>query len=638
MKAAKRIISVLLSLALVFTCVAAAAPAIAATPQEDSDTSFTTSSITCNRHPFQPVYVKISGRSYNLLSPIGAVGAMVAAKTEQQKKTVAFTYMELMITDILNVIAGLSANAKDMPTLDEFESENFMAGNTSFIDSNEGGVWSLGYSQASLLPDDLLKGTKDYYLAGYLLQNLPSNTVETVLDDMKVRTIVLDDGSGRGKVAFATIECIGIANSDIRDIREMLADFAKQNNIISINVQSTHCHSEIDTLGLWNPFFGKIANNTLAAITGQTIFKTQGGPDEEFMQVLKERTAQSIKDAVAGMTTGKLYSCEKDGSEYMYDKRDPSSYDGNIYRLRFDPFDGSKKETMIVNMAAHPYITGLKTDNSTGKELSGDYTAAMDEVITGAGYNFMFFNGAILGIYADRGQTNDGVDMDYRWQQADRYGKEVASFVLSMTKTVAQIEASSYVDLDKIAAEQAASSDYTLWYKDWQPVEETEVKPILNIALKESYITVENPVMKAAGKLGLVDHTIIRNGSEYMTVTEVGYVEIGENIKVAMMPGEISPELIYGGGTLSAENSFSGCDFPGKYVGEILDLDEDDTLLCFGLANDEIGYILNDNDYCLLFFDDVEPFGDHYQESIAFGRSSGSSLMNTFDLLYSSVR
>lgn len=638
MKALKKVIAVFLSLCMVFGCVAAASSATAKTADTETETvdkSFITSSITSNRKLLDPVYVRIDGNKYNLLNPIEAIMAMIGADTEQEKETIGFTYLELVFMTILNCLAVPAPVANTtFVDADKYTSPDLMPGHETFINSNPNGVWSLGYDQSSLVPDDVLD--RPYYLAGYLLQNFPSNTVEEVLDDMNVYTVVMDDGSGRGKVAFCTIECIGISNKDIRDIRNLLKDFAKENNIVSINVTATHCHSEIDTMGLWNPFFLKMANNTLAALTNQLIFRTKPGPDEQFMNLLKERTAQSIKDATKSMEEGKLYFSQKDCAEYFSDDRDPTGYDGNLYVLRFDPAKDGVDETLIVNEPAHPYITGLKTDESSGKQLSGDYTAAMNQVLGEHGFNFMPIIGATLGIYSDRGPTNDDVDLPERWMQADRYGKELAYIAMSMTKTEEEIKASPYVkDNEKLQNEIANGGEhYTLWYEDWEPVEETEVEPILNVAAKEVIITVENPVLMLVGKMGLVNHRILDNGDgTYSTPTEVGYAEFGTNIKVAMMPGEISPELIYGGVTMDAENSFSGCDFPGKSCAEALGTTEDDVLLCFGLCNDEIGYILNDNDYCMIFFDDMEPFGDHYQETIAFSRSSGSSLMAAFEEL-----
>ncbi len=635
MKSLKKLLAVLLSILMVFSAVAVATSAGAAEAEEETDNTYIPSTITCNRKFGDPVYVRIDGQPYNLINPIEAVIAMINADTEQEKKTIGFTYLELVFMDILNLLAVPAPVANTgFVDANEYDSANFMAGHKEFITSNPTGQWSLGYDQTSLVPDDILD--RPYYLAGYLLQNFPSNTVEEVLDDMNVYTVVMDDASGRGKVAFCTIECIGISNKDIRDIRALLADFAKENNIVSINVTATHCHSEIDTLGLWNPFFLKMANNTLAALNNQLIFKTIPGPDEQFMNLLKERTAQSIKNAVADMEEGDLYFSQKDCSEYFFDDRDPSGYDENMYVFRFDPYAEGAEETLIINEPAHPYITGLKTDDSSGKQLSGDYTAAMNQVLTENGYNFMPIIGATLGIYADRGPTNDGVDMSARWMQADRYGKELAYIAMSMTKTLDEILVSDYVDVEAIEAEKAAAAEgqYTVWYEDWEPVEETAVEPILNVAHKEVVIRVENPVLMLVGKLGLVNHKILINeDGTYSTPTEVGYAEIGTNIKVAMMPGEISPELIYGGTTLDAENAFSGTDFNGKSCAESLDLAEDDVLLCFGLCNDEIGYILNDNDYCMIFFDDMQPFGDHYQETIAFSRNSGSLLMKGFEEL-----
>ena len=636
MKSLKKVLAVLLSLIMVFSAVATATAAGAKTAdEEESNNTYIESTITCNRKFGEPVYVRIGGEAYNLINPIDAIKAMAKADTDQKKKTIGFTYLELVFMDILNLIARPAPVANTgFVDKEDYDSPNFMAGHEEFITSNPNGQWSLGYDQTSLVPDDILD--RPYYLAGYLLQNFPSNTVEEVLDDMNVYTVVMDDASGRGKVAFCTIECIGISNKDIRDIRAMLADFAKENNIVSINVTATHCHSEIDTLGLWNPFFLKMANNALAAFTGQTLFKTKPGPDEQFMNLLKERTAQSVKNAVADMKEGDLYFSQKDCAEYFSDDRDPTGYDGNMYVFRFDPYAEGAAETYIVNEPAHPYITGLKTDNSSGKQLSGDYTAAMNQTLSKYGYNFMPIIGATLGIYSDRGPTNDDVEMSARWMQADRYGKELAYITMSMTKTYDEILESDYVkNNEQLQNEIAnASEHYTLWYKDWEPVTETKVEPILNVSHKEVVITVENPVLLLVGKLGLVNHRILDNGNgTYSTPTEVGYAEIGKNIKVAMMPGEISPELIYGGITLDAENSFSGTDFNGKSCAESLDLAEDDVLLCFGLCNDEIGYILNDNDYCMIFFDDMEPFGDHYQETIAFSRNSGSLLMKGFEEL-----
>lgn len=63
-----------------------------------------------------------------------------------------------------------------------------------------------------------------------------------------------------------------------------------------------------------------------------------------------------------------------------------------FYRLRFVPDDGNVKPTCIVNLSAHPEVTGLTTDDNPGDVLSSDYTAYMEQIINEEGYNFMFLS------------------------------------------------------------------------------------------------------------------------------------------------------------------------------------------------------------------------------------------------------
>ncbi|MBR2957946.1 MAG: hypothetical protein IKC20_06815, partial [Clostridia bacterium] len=108
MKALKKVIAVVLSLCMVFGCVAAASSATAKTADTETETvdkSFITSSITSNRKLLDPVYVRIDGKAYNLLNPIEAIIAMIHADTEQEKETIGYTYLELVFMTILNCLA-----------------------------------------------------------------------------------------------------------------------------------------------------------------------------------------------------------------------------------------------------------------------------------------------------------------------------------------------------------------------------------------------------------------------------------------------------------------------------------------------------------------------------------------------------
>ena len=89
---------------------------------------------------------------------------------------------------------------------------------------SKGSKWHLGYSKESILPPDIY--TKKYCIAGNT--RLPANYAKGVLDDIFVRTIALDDGSGQGKVILSCVDCIGLSNKNIREIRKDFPLFQKK--------------------------------------------------------------------------------------------------------------------------------------------------------------------------------------------------------------------------------------------------------------------------------------------------------------------------------------------------------------------------------------------------------------------------
>ncbi|HIT54434.1 MAG TPA: hypothetical protein IAD07_10910 [Candidatus Fimivicinus intestinavium] len=518
---------------------------------------------------------------------------------------------------------------------EDYKSENFYAGNAQFLDEPaEGAKWSLGYSQKILTPDDL--GERPYYMGGYL--TIPAKEIYEKFDDMKVRTIVLDDNSGRGKIAFAVIESIGLSNADVRQIRALLADYAAQQNIVSINVLTTHVHSEIDTQGIWCSLPKAIAKNVFT--TNKAEKEPFSGRDPAFMQSLFEKTAASIREACESMQPGRMFYAVKKAENYFTDKREPQTMIEEVYRLRFVPDDANAKPTCIVNLSAHPEVTGLTTDNNPGDIMTSDYTAYMEQIINEEGYNFMFFQGAIGGLIGvNRGVSDDGLQMEKlvtdgvtpRHEQTRRWGWEMGKFVSAMTMTEEQILADPVLydkaQEDKELAMVEDPANYTKWYEDWAPVEETEVEPLLNITLQEVKLPMTNFVFKLVGKMRLIDNTVLKSTEDrgdLLAITEVGYCEIGRQIKVALMPGELNPELAIDGPNMHASGSYSGEEFG---LPPMKDMISSGDLLVFGMANDAVGYIIPDNDF--------GPFykKDHYEELLSFGKNEASTLVSVFQKL-----
>ena len=381
--------------------------------------------------------------------------------------------IDTLLKFILNLFSGLFDDGPGfVPSDDAYDkaAQNYYEGTgTEFKTSaDDDAQWNLGYANTSLIPDDYSNGT--YYIGGYIaIENGFSNVVEGIAeipgigkDDMKARCVAINDGTDNGTVLFATIDCIGITNADIKDIRARLADFAAANNIVAINVSSTHTHSCIDTEGLWTKLLYKLARNGIISGTDKDEELIQG-TNPAYMEFLKDSVADALMNAYADMQPGVLTYTEKDlGQDYFNNKNRPSSgemiyeinengdkvYTGekeiamtDISRFIFIPDDETATPTMMLNIAAHPDVAGLPTESNSGREISGDYLFYCGKFLEDAGYNFMFFQGAIAGIYMSRSVTGDGVPTEQRVEESQRYGYELARMALALTMTEEEIKA-----------------------------------------------------------------------------------------------------------------------------------------------------------------------------------------------------
>ncbi len=553
------------------------------------------------------------------ITPVSAID--FESSSDPVTKTIARFVGTLFesIVDVLNVF--MRENDKFINE-DEYVYDNFYEGTAQFIDEAAADAqWSLGQSSVSLVPENWEE--YDLFCGGFISeQNFFTNDVREILDDMKVRVIALDDGSGRGTAVFATIDSIGVSNGDIRHIRGLLQDFAAQNDINSINLFATHTHSGVDTQGLWTDIFHKWPKNIFSAFTG--IIETEQGTDPEYMEFFYATVCDAITEAVDSMADGTMTFARKDiGEKYFSNKNRPSatSLDTELKRFVFTPYDSSVTPTIIVNMSAHPDVVGLATedDPTKGHGISGDYIYYIGETINNAGYNFMFFNGSIAGIYIGRVSAK----ADKRVDIAANYGREIGKMVLGMTMTEEEILADDYLMSLNLTAEQTEGYNYTPWYEGWVPAEESQVDPILNIKLSQIEIPVTNPVIKAAGKLGVVNYLIKKTADNYYITTEIGYMEIGKDVKVVFVPGEICTDLVYGGEALTAEGSVKNEDYEGQTLYEIFG----DDIIVFGLANDALGYIVPENDYSMAL-----AFG-HYQELLTLGETEATIMFEAYENL-----
>lgn len=373
---------------------------------------------------------------------------------------------------------------------------------------------------------------------------------------------MLDDNSGRGAVAFAWIDGVGVMNADIKAVREKLSDITGDSMLISINVGATHTHSGIDTQGLW----GNIPNS---------------GRDDKYMDVVIEKTADAIRTAYNNRTEGQLYYVSQACPELFADTREPYSIDENIHLFRFVPDDTDKNEIYITNFGAHP--VNIDYDDT---RLSGDFPYYVEQAVNkDKNADFVFIQGAIGGgIYADMGEDN-GISAELTsYEKMKEYSLIVADVLYNLAENGERVE------------------------------------PILNIVHRHIDFEINNFIFKLVERAGLCNATaFVEDGTVYMS-SEIGYLEIGKNIKVLQVPGEVMPEIVYGG-FYSAEESYNGTEYP--YDALITNFSEDDEVLVFGLCNDAVGYLVPDNDY--------SSSGEgHYEETVSTGSKSATALSKAF--------
>ncbi len=546
--------------------------------------------------------------------------------------------LTLLLNGVLNVINLKSKGIEDVSTYKNELAEKY-SGHDKFVDeAADGAQFSLGYDKRSIMPEDFYDATyykygasglgplidygveinktaadlSEYYADQYAEKNGLTQEERDeaaaqlreryAADILSVRTICLDDS--RGKVLVAAVDCIGMTNASQNEILKLIDAYCKENgidDIVSVNVCATHTHSGIDTLGIMQ-CVGQVIDGSLIdkALKGEE----NTVPDDKYMKYLYKTVADSMIEAYNNMEKGDLYFA-KDDSEVSYTNENGEEVSFNffqgsndvvdfipeIYKLTFVPENDEAKKTVIANFATHPEKVGVSSAEEITPMVSADFIPYMEQRIQMAedDCNFIFLNSAIGSfIKMSFGSANemyrqcyeDGknplFDTTYE-NRSMRYGVVIGDYI-------ADIEQGEKVD------------------------------PILNVATKDITVKCDNPVIRLLALVRMTNNVILTDDQNSVyTVTNVGYMEIGKNIKIFMCPGEMNPEVIHTDDhMLTSKYSITKDDF--MYEPLTSYFDETDDVLCFGLMNDMAGYIDPDNDYSLVvlrFNDYGQPEGEY---------------------------
>ena len=421
---------------------------------------------------------------------------------------------------------------------------------------------------------------KKYYIAGYG----ENNPAKGVIDPQFAHAMWIDDNTGRGGVLFISLDIVGLLNKDINRIRERLSSFSKKTGCRSINVCSTHNHAGIDTMGIWGrlPFSGK---------------------DPKFMEILFDATVKACEEAYASRRDGDLYLGTIEVPDMQEDIRTPIVYSNTLTRFRFVPRDGSN-EIWMLNFASHS--ESLQGCNHL---VSADFPCYLRERIKSkSGADVVYTVGAIGGMISMDIPDEDSLRKEHRLLESTRnIGYRLGDYAVS-------------IENDK------------------------KLDACVNMARREFYVPADNTVLTLACYVGLLEADKYADASFSKILclkSEISYFEIGGK-KLLLLPCEIFPELVFGG-FLGADESATG---KGEEINPriLTDIVADEEILVFGLANDELGYVVPPNDFIL---HPTAPYLEngrdkhnrrHYEETNSMGPDTAKIIADNVELLIKDIQ
>ncbi len=395
---------------------------------------------------------------------------------------------------------------------------------------------SVGFGEVDVTPK--LSEDKPIFIAGFS----HNRKATKVHDPIMARAVVLSDG--KQKIALVCVDVVGLFNATAQSVRKQLEGFTY------VCVSSTHNHEGPDTLGLW----------------GKSPFSS--GINKAYMKDLEAGIVKAVQDANKNLAKASAKIGSIQTPELITDNREPYVKHDDLVTIRFEGADG-KPIGVLVQWNCHP-----ETMASKNTELTSDYVGVtVAELKKSQGCPVAYFTGTVGGLMTSLDvpikNAKGEILKDGTWEKNDEFGRAVAR-----------------------AAEKAL--------KDAKPITLTPFEA----RRTDVYVPVANFLYKMGWSAGVLERVfyvweddphpakpveakdLTRTGA---IRTELGYLRLGE-LEVAIVPGEIYPELVLGKVQDPADPAADFKDAPiepslyGQMKGK--------HKMIIGLGNDEIGYII----------------------------------------------
>jgi hypothetical protein len=366
-------------------------------------------------------------------------------------------------------------------------------------------------------------------------------------DDLWALACVVDDGYTR--LGIVTLDAIGFFHDDVIAVRRRLSS---QLHLDYTVICSTHNHSTPDLMGLWGPNY------------------LQTGVDPNYREQVISACARVLSDAVSTFQPARVAFSEitVKPEGLVTDTRRPEVFDPDLRVAHFTHTVDGTTLGSIVGWADHP-----ETPWSHNTEITADFPGYLREALEngvvqdgkvlepGVGGTHLYVNGAIGGLMTTSPSVtvhDSYLNDDFKQPSHDKaraLGRQLAQRLLPVLRRTGNF-----------ATNQAP----------------------ISIHARTLEVPVDNKLFLLAPVLGVIDrgHPGLRRWNRLRS--EVAVITIGE-ASIACIPGEIYPELVNGGIERAPGGDF---DIEPLEVPPLRELMPGKVKFIFGLANDEIGYII----------------------------------------------
>jgi hypothetical protein len=395
---------------------------------------------------------------------------------------------------------------------------------------------TVGFGEADLTPD-LKKGP--VYLAGFGKDRKATK----VHDPITARAVVLADGDRR--IALVSADVVGLFLPSIERIREKLPGFHY------VLVSATHNHEGPDTLGLWGP----------------NPFKS--GVDPAYLKRVEEGCAEAVRKADAARKPAAVRIGTVTAPGLIRDSRLPEVKHDELVVLQFRDPATDAPLGLLVQWNCHPEVLDGKNT-----EITADFPYYVVKYLRERHKcPVAYFTGTVGGLMTTLHlpvKDEAGNELkDGTFAKAERYGTLVGQLA---DKALAKAMPLALTPFEVRTKAVLVPVDNNLYRLAWQ----------FGTLDRQMYAWNGNPTPKEFTRSSDV-------AKPAAVKTEVGYLKLGE-LEVAVIPGEIYPELVLG---KVQDPPDPGADFPDAPAEPAVYAQlRGKHRMLIGLGNDELGYFI----------------------------------------------